>query len=111
MSNSLVAFYINSCTLLCIFIVYFQSHKSRAPTSNNSLFDELEMSLSEADMDLHNSTPRRRGSDTEDGEQLPDIFVTTPNNKEINRVSSHLQHNSKKYGVFIGTFTVSQNMK
>lgn len=66
---------------------------NRTPPSNNSLFNELEMSMSEADMNFHNSTPlKRRMSDVDlDGDELPDIYVTTPNNKELNKITFELR--------------------
>ena len=74
---------------IIIFPFPFQSH-NRTPPSGNSLFNELEMSLSEADMNLHhNSTPLKRHTSDDDmyGDDVPDIYVTTPNNREISRVS------------------------
>ena len=74
-----------------------QSHSQAPASGGSSLFSELEMSMSEADMNLHhhhsNSTPLKHGfyGDHDDGdvmsdEGVPDILVTTPNNREINRV-------------------------
>ena len=55
------------------------------------------MSLSEADMNFHNSTPLKRRSSDEDiyDDELPDIYVTTPNNKELTKVCLHL-HNFRR---------------
>jgi len=73
-----------------------QSHNQPPPSPGNSLFNELEMSLSEADMNLHQkNTFKYRTSDDDDDvmsdEGVPDILVTTPNNREINRISSELR--------------------
>lgn len=71
---------------------FVQSHNQPPPSPGNSLFNELEMSLSEADMNLHqSSTPFKYGTscdndDVMSDEGVPDILVTTPNNREINRV-------------------------
>lgn len=58
------------------------------------------MSLSEADMNLHqNNTFKYRTSDDNDDdddvmsdEGVPGILVTTPNNREINRVRFFIHH-------------------
>ena len=56
------------------------------------------MSLSEADMNLHqNNTFKYRTSDDDDDdvmsdEGVPGILVTTPNNREINRVRFFIHH-------------------
>eukprot|EP00111_Clytia_hemisphaerica_P019736 TCONS_00058240-protein len=69
-----------------------QAHNQTPPT-NTSLFSELEMSMSEADMNLHHqnnvSTPLKH--QMSDDEDVPDIFVTTPNNRDLNRISSELR--------------------
>ena len=59
----------------------------RKDSRNNSLFNELEMSLSEADRNMQQSmsTPNKHSEDEYD-EDLPDIFITTPNRAEIDKV-------------------------
>lgn len=58
----------------------------RRDSRNNSLFNELEMSLSEADRNMQNMSTPKRSSDNEEYDEMPGLFVTSPNKVEIEKV-------------------------